>query len=278
MRSAVVAFAAALLVALPLPIRAESVLIEADRDSTLIEDPDGTLSNGAGPYLFVGRTNQGTGSVRRGLLRFDVASALPREAIVDSVTLHLGVAFGNPGTTTVRIHRVMADWGEGASYAEGGRGAPAEPGDATWIHTFYDDAYWKHSGGQFIGRESASFVVDGPGAYALGDTVFLRADVRLWRSNPTRNFGWILIGDETRAQTVQPIATREHPEPGARPALEITYRLPGRPRGTAGEAARLTIVKPFDALTSRGPGTFEAVAPSPRGVKGVSEARSETTS
>ena len=36
---------------------AESVALQASRDNTLYEDPDGALSNGSGSYLFVGLTN-----------------------------------------------------------------------------------------------------------------------------------------------------------------------------------------------------------------------------
>ena len=55
---------------------ADMVHIPADRDNTLIEDPDGALSNGTGLAFFAGRTNQsmfsirrGTGALRRGLGR-----------------------------------------------------------------------------------------------------------------------------------------------------------------------------------------------------------------
>ena len=63
-----------------LPVFAEMVHIPADRDNSLIEDPDGAVSNGMGPNFRAGRTNQSMYSVRRGLLRFDVASAVPAEA------------------------------------------------------------------------------------------------------------------------------------------------------------------------------------------------------
>ena len=212
------------------PASAETVLVPADRDTTLIEDPDGALANGAGPAFFVGRTNQGAGSIRRGLVRFDVAAALPAHAIVESVTLRLTALAGNPGASPVRLYRVLADWGEGASFSTGGRGAPSEPGDATWIHTFYDTEFWEYAGGQFVGRASAAFEVDGPGAYEVASTPMLLADVRLWTAAPSRNFGWILIGDETRPQSVQPLATREADDTGEVPVLEITFRTAGRAR------------------------------------------------
>jgi hypothetical protein len=208
---------------------AETVRIEADRDATLIEDPDGALANGSGPYFFVGRTNAQRDAVRRGLLRFDVAAALPEHAIIESVSLTVFVSPSNPELREFRLHRVLADWGEGPSAASGGGGRPSEPGDVTWIHTFYDYDFWTHSGGQFVGRVSARTTVAGSGYYTWDSTNHLVLDVRLWNAAPQRNFGWILIGDETTPQTAKSLASRENPDPALRPVLEVTYRLPGEP-------------------------------------------------
>lgn len=209
-----------------LPVRAETAFVRADRDTTLIEDPEGARSNGVGPVFFVGQTNQTTGSLRRGLVWFDVAAALPQGAVVESVVLHLTALRGNPGAFTVRLSRVLADWGEGASSSTGGQGAPSEPGDATWIHTFYDTEFWKRTGGHFVDGASATFVVDGPGEYLVTSGPRMLADVKLWAAAPSRNFGWILIGDEGRPQSVQSFASRQNSEPAAVPLLEIVYRLP----------------------------------------------------
>src|SRR5512132_1601439 len=121
-----------------LPVQAETAFVRADRDTTLIEDPDGARSNGVGPVFFVGQTNQATGSLRRGLVRFDVASALPQGAVVESVMLHLTALRGNPGAFPVRLSRVLADWGEGASSSTGGQGVLSKETAATEIYTFYD--------------------------------------------------------------------------------------------------------------------------------------------
>ena len=222
-----------LILALPAQA-AEVVVVESDRDATLIEHPDGNLGNGSGPSLFVGRTGQTRNGVRRAVVRFDVASALPEHAVIESVSLTLYLAPSNPETREIRLHRVLADWGEGASASSGGSGAPAETGDVTWIHTFHDSEFWVHSGGQFVGRESARLEVAGSAFYTWASTRHLIQDVRLWRSNPSRNFGWILIGDETGPQTAKNFASRENPDLALRPALEITYRLPGFRDATTG--------------------------------------------
>jgi hypothetical protein len=218
-----------LLCIVPTAVAGETVRIEADRDATLVEHPDGALANGSGNFFFVGRTSQGVTSIRRALLHFDVAAALPEMAIIESVSLTLFMSTSNAETREIRLHRVLADWGEGASASNGGGGRPAEVGDATWIHTFYDAEFWVHSGGQFIGRTSAELGVAGTAFYTWDSTRHLVQDVRQWRSNSARNFGWILIGDETTRQTAKGFASRENPDLALRPTLEVTYRLPGDP-------------------------------------------------
>ena len=49
-----------------------SVTLSPSKDNTLYEEPGGALSNGAGQYLFVGRTAQATNSIRRGLIQLGV--------------------------------------------------------------------------------------------------------------------------------------------------------------------------------------------------------------
>jgi hypothetical protein len=213
-----------------LPAASETLTLEASRDATLIEDPDGSLANGAGPVFFVGHTAQSENGIRRALLSFDVAAALPRGAIIESVSLRLFMTPSNPEPRPIRLHRVLADWGEGPSARSGGGGATALPGDVTWLHTFWDYDFWVQSGGQFLGRASAALVVAGPGYYSWSDVPHLAQDVRLWNEAPARNFGWILTGDETTRQSSKSFASREHPDPALRPILVITYRTAGAPQ------------------------------------------------
>jgi len=202
------------------------VTILADRDATLIEDPDGARANGTGP-LFAGRTNQGGPSKRRALLRFDVAGALPDGAVVESVELTLRLLPSNAGGPA-RLHRVLEDWSEGPSFAGGGGGAPAQPGDVTWLHTSYPLERWLRPGGHFVARASAIAMAGGADLVTWTGGRHMLEDVRLWQHAPSRNFGWILIGDETRPQSAQSFAGREDPDAGARPRLTVRYRLPGR--------------------------------------------------
>lgn len=209
--------------------RADTVTLVADRDATLIEDAFGGWANGSGPNLFAGRTAQGEGSIRRTLIRFDVAAAVPPGAIVESVTLTLVMNPSNASPATLPLHRVLADWGEGPSSSSGGLGAPAQPGDATWLHTFFDEERWVHPGAQFVARESGAALVEDPGPCTWSSTIHLVADVTLWVQAPERNFGWVLLGDETFPQTVKSFASRENTNEEARPRLTVTYRDAGQP-------------------------------------------------
>ena len=115
----------------PLPGVAESqtLFIVAGADNTLYEDPDGAVSNGEGGFMLAGRNNLEQDSIRRAVLYFDVAGQLPQGAIVEQASLILYLERGNGGERVVNLHRLLSDWGEGASAVMGGGlGAPAQPG------------------------------------------------------------------------------------------------------------------------------------------------------
>jgi hypothetical protein len=213
--------------------RAEFVLLRPLRDSTLVEDPSGALANGSGQAIFAGRINSSSQSIRRALLAFDVGSAVPSGSTVTGVRLWLNLSATVTGPVQIRVHRVLADWGEGASSSGVGLGAPAAPGDSTWIHRFYGDLFWTRPGGDFDPAPRGDAVVDQPGPYTWGSTPEMVADVQLWLDQPDSAFGWILLGDETRAQSVKRFDSREFPEEANRPVLEVDFVPPCSP-DTAG--------------------------------------------
>ena len=120
-RSSRTASAALALVAIAFPgaALAKTLVLPALRDATLIESADGSLANGSGPYFFAGRTGQTSGSIRRALLAFDVAAQVPPGAKVTAARLTLQMSQSNAGAVGVSLHRVLTDWGEGASSASG---------------------------------------------------------------------------------------------------------------------------------------------------------------
>ena len=200
----------------------ELVEVGADRDNTLYEDPNGLWSNGAGEYFFAGRT--GVGQLHRGLVRFDVAGAVPAGSTITGVTLTLHMSRTFSGPQAVGLYRVLADWGEGTSDAPGneGAGAPAQPGDATWLHTFFDNQFWTTPGGDFATTASATATIADIGFYAWSSPALI-ADVQAWLDQPGENFGWLLRGNEDVDLTSKRFDTRENIEPTFRPVLAVTY-------------------------------------------------------
>ena len=205
--------------------------ISASQDNTLIDDPEGARSNGAGPYFFVGRTGDSPGGgIRRGLIHFDMEGIIPEQAVIEDVALHLYASNDPDVAEKVRLYPVTQDWGEGASCANGGKGTGAETGDATWLHTFFDTYTWGEAGGDRARPASARMTVDMMGSYTWSSNR-MKKDVQSWVEQPETNFGWLLIGDERNTRSVVAFASRE----GAfcngeltempQPMLEITYSL-----------------------------------------------------
>jgi len=204
--------------------------IVADMDNTihgLDTTSTDTVSNGQGLHFYVGRNGQASGYERRGLIRFNVAANVPINATIDSVwvTLNMGQSpTSNP--ETINFHKVIKDWGEGASFHAGGMGSPAQTNDATWVQNFYPDSLWTNPGGDFDSTASGTGTVAGVGVYKFSSSGGMRNDVAEWYNNPGENFGWILIGDETTASTVKQFDSRQDTTAADRPLLSVFYRIP----------------------------------------------------
>ncbi|HMS16460.1 MAG TPA: DNRLRE domain-containing protein [Planctomycetota bacterium] len=200
-----------------------TAFLNPSKDNTLYEDPLGGLSNALGQGIFAGQTV--TNLTRRGLLRFDIASALPAGSKIVSATLQLEMNQTIAGAQLVQLRRVTQDWGEGTSVAggQGGGGTTATAGDATWVHTFSPSGTWLTPGGDYVPYISASQMVDNLGPYVWGPTFQMTADVQEWLDNPSTNFGWMVIGDESAAPTAKRFVSREGGVVSERPTLAITY-------------------------------------------------------
>jgi hypothetical protein len=212
---------------------AQCVTLTPTKDNTLYQPSAGEEnSNGAGPALFVGSTN--TQSARRALLSFDIAGAVPSGMIITSATLTLNVNKTGGSPETIDLHRLTADWGQGASNAgtsRDGSGTAAAPGDATWLHSFYPSASWSTPGGDFSPTVSASADASSFGAFTFPSTSQLVADVQSFLDSPSTNFGWILLGDESAFGSAARIDSSESTSPSLRPTLTLSYtyreRIPG---------------------------------------------------
>ncbi len=212
-----------------LPALGEQITLDAIKDNMLIEDSTGSLSNGAGDFFFAGHTGQFDNGIRRGLIAFDLARNIPENAIIEEVSLDLFVTrSAGSSARDVSLHRVLNDWGEGDSDASRGEGsgAPAAPGDATWLHRFHDTDPWLTPGGDFSTLISATQSVPGTAGAVSWSSPELANDVQVFLSNPQENFGWILIGDESTLRTAFQFASRTNPNASRRPTLTIDFTLP----------------------------------------------------
>jgi len=213
----------------PVLTRAQTRVMQPSKDNTLYEDPGGALSNGSGDFLFIGRVGLvGASRIRRTLLAFPIADTVPSGSTIVSVTLTLEMSRSPAGAKSSQLRRILTDWGEGASNANGreGIGISAETGDATWRNTFYNTAEWTAHGGDFSTVVSSVAVVAGFGSYTWGSSLQMVADVQSWLDTPSTNFGWILIGDESTASTAKRFDSREFADPTLRPTLRVQF-VPG---------------------------------------------------
>jgi hypothetical protein len=208
-------------------VSAGLINITPSKDNTLYQyDPEeGDHSNGAGFHFFAGENAMG--EIRRGVLAFDIAAAIPPGSTIIAVTLSLNMSMTPAGAETIELHKLLADWGEGTSHAPMGEGdgAPATTNDATWRHRFFDTIFWTTEGGDFSTTVSASQSVGGVGQYMWSSSQMV-ADVQSWLDNPGSNFGWLVLGDESTGATAKRFDTRESASP---PVLTIEF-TPATPR------------------------------------------------
>lgn len=208
-----------------LPALADTVDLVPIADNTLYFDPSGSLSNGAGPVMFAGRT--GGGETRRAVLRFDVTSSIPAGSTVTSVSLELTITMSASSVPDDQsIHMLTSDWGESTSVASsggGGGGGTAQPGDATWIHTFSPSSNWTTAGGDFVATASATASVPASGTVSFNGPG-LAADVQAWLDGTQSDYGWLIKGPEVGGSTARRYATHENSS--LTPLLTIEFDPP----------------------------------------------------
>jgi hypothetical protein len=211
--------------------RADLISVTATRDATIYESDDGSSANGAGRYLFAGRTNQNL--ARRSLLFFDLNGLVPAGAEITSARLHLNLVQANPVglAWSVSLHRALSAWTTGATNPPDseGQGAPTLAGDCSWIHSSANGSgggvAWNTAGGDFSAQASASIATQALGLYTLTSAQLL-ADVRDFANAPAGNLGWFLLGDESSAGTARRFDSADGvAEGGIAPRLEIEFTV-----------------------------------------------------
>ena len=201
------------------------------KDNTIYSESPNN-SNGLGFFLFAGRT-EGINNTenRRALLKFDLTN-LPANAQIQSVRLSLAVTraflFLN-ATYNFSLHNVLKNWGEGTSSSSpGGKGVPATTNDATWAYNLFNSSSWTNLGGDFTPTASATSSVtflSFPLNYGIWNSVGMKNDVINWKSNPSTNNGWIIIGEETVLKSAFQFGSKDG-NFYDKPTLTIFYTLP----------------------------------------------------
>jgi hypothetical protein len=231
-----------------------TIAIEPSKDNTLYENQLGSRSNGAGDFLFSGRNRQASNGIRRVVLGFDLTNqGIPAGSTVTSANLSLSVSQStSPNDEPTTIHRLTQDWGEGTSHAAGaeGGGGDSAPGDATWIHSFYDTQQWATPGGGFEAAASATVGVGAAGSLATWSSDALTSDVQNWLEAPSMNYGWILVGNEATATTAKRFASKDNPT-GISPLLTLTYAAPSE---------SLTLIPADASISENGGGTAVTIS------------------
>jgi hypothetical protein len=211
---------------------AETITIRPIADTALFGD-DPTNNLGAELTIPIGATDAFTGKTNRGLIKFDVAPAMPSNAIVTSVTLTMTV-MQVPGQGQVNsmfgLRRMLRNWGEGNKRnvaGPGSNGALATAGESTWLYRLYPDAFWSVPGGgagvDFVAAFSATNFIRGLGSYTFNSTPELVADAQAWLNNPSSNFGWLIRSEsEGSALTNRRFASREDTNNAPRLVIEFT--------------------------------------------------------
>ena len=202
----------------------------AGADTTLYENSTGSVANGGGQGIFVGRTGGSNNSRRRALIQFDIASTVPAGSIVIGAQLELFVAQSSASQPiNVDAHRVQQSWSEGSVVAPGGGGSggAAAAGESTWIHRDYPNVFWNTPGGDFAATPNFSFDMPTSGVVLCDSLAGLVSDVQDMVDNPSTNFGWLLKTDEAQSSTARRLSSREALGSGVVPRLNIFYLPPG---------------------------------------------------
>lgn len=230
---------------------------------TVVEDTfinSGQPGNNAGATGWFDAGRDGSGGVRRGLLRFDLSS-IPAGSTVTSATLQLTVVKvpGNgPVNSTFDLFRLLASWREGTK--TGNNGAAATTGETTWNARMLGTATWTTPGARSDAAATASAstaVTSTDNAKYSWSGSDLTADVQFWVNDSSQNFGWLLTSRaETSSRSVRGFASREDAANAGK--LVIGYTPPPPPN----QPPVAFVSSPVDGATFVSPAsvTIQAIA------------------
>jgi hypothetical protein len=138
--------------------------------------------------------------------------------------LTLQVSMTIAGSQSMELRRVARDWGEGSSDAgpsSDGDGATSRVADATWIHTFFPDRRWTTPGGDFA--PVADAITQVASGAAIWEATGMIARLQEWLDQPATNFGWLVLGNESKVITAKRFGSREGSPAITRPTLTVEF-------------------------------------------------------
>ncbi|MEO5803593.1 MAG: DNRLRE domain-containing protein, partial [Verrucomicrobiota bacterium] len=178
-------------------------------------------------------------TTNRGLMKFNIAGVLPRNAKITSVTLTVSVV-GEPvdgdNPSTFALHRMLRDWGEGTGSGhppqQSGLGRLAMTNEAIWSHRFaFTTNSWAVSGGaggiDFSPNPSGETYVYGTAfsPYTFETTTTMTSDLQTWLNQPETNFGWLMLSQTEELNfSARRFASRE--DTNRAPVLTVEYFVP----------------------------------------------------
>jgi hypothetical protein len=215
---------------------ADTVTLLPIADATIYEVKP-TNSLGGVTWFSSGTTQNFTKN--RGLLKFDVAGAIPRGSTILGVNVTVSVTQvprdGYAGSY-FSLRRMLVPWGEGTNLfvdpQAPGFGSPAQTNDATWLSPFaHTTNTWSEPGGQegvdFSGAISALVVIETIDSYPFESLSPAVEDVQLWLDAPSQNHGWMLKCEgEEQNFTARRFGSRELEDPSTSPTLTIDFQPP----------------------------------------------------
>jgi hypothetical protein len=223
---------------------ADVITLSPRKDATIYSDAS-DRANALGAGLFIGMNSNGF--IRRTLIAFDLAGAIPAGSTINSVTLTLRATRVHGSAASADLHRLQGDWGEVFAFAAdpGGNGTQAGDGDVTWTDRFFNQSQpWTNQGGDFNAAITSTTSVGSSGVnYTWPSTPQFVADAQSMLDTPGANFGWILIGNETVSGSAKRLASREYSDPTVRPKLTVTYTVP--------TPSALSLLAPAGVLAAR---------------------------
>ena len=121
---------------------------------------------------------------------FDLAGDVPVGSTITEVMLTLNMSRTVDDAQVIALHRMLANWGQGASDHPSNEEAKvaATTVDGTWIFRVFDSDPSSEYGGDFASAPSGNILVVGPGRYAWGSTAETVDDVQIRVNSPAANF------------------------------------------------------------------------------------------